>query len=276
MTRQIKNRPGYSRRRRRDRRGHLVFRWMRDRTPTSDSIRGPVAGRPADPESPGHLPRPVPPSSMQRTALLQSGIPAQDVESEITRLHKVATTAAVDTAFALAAERSRAEAEAAQTLEEREEAERWIARWTLASAEDVHPDDLAELQADLVHQIQWAAAEVDGLYLPEEYVDREFIADYMRHGRHVALSRAHHPAAYDWVDPEERRQELLKLAWSYSPIEPYVDEHGDIRLFHTASEQRDAERERDTPVTQPVAGEVTPEPQGRRRPTVRARFRRRA
>lgn len=218
-----------------------------------------------------YLPRQVPNQSMRSNVLSRAGGPNGD----IARLNRIATEAAINTAFALAADRSRAEAEEAKTTAERESAEWWIARWGLATADQVHPDDFAQLERDLEHQIQWALAHVDGIYAPN--LSRYFIDDYQRLGRHAALARAHHPEAYDWVEPESRRKELLRQAWSYSPIEPFIDEYGDIRLFNSVAEQRVAERERDQVASAPEpevgARPLTPSP--RRRLSVISRFWRR-
>jgi hypothetical protein len=167
--------------------------------------------------------------------------------AELEQLTQAATVAAADTVVALAAERARDAVALADGDEAKRLAGYWSTKWLAIGA-----DRIASLREDLTYQVQWALADVDGLYVP--HLDDEFLADAQQHGRNFALARMGHPSAFDWVEPDhERRQKLLEEAWRHSSITPYIDEEGQVRLFATSAEQRAAERLRDAPAPADVA-----------------------
>jgi len=232
MARTFKNRPAYD----------LVnSRWRGHHPRPLDLTRPAVpAGRSSVPNEPTNL-------GLTRQPPSVSGIS----DAELERVTAASTQAAAETILGVAAERARAAVAEASSEEARVEAVFWAERWLAVDATDIRAEDLAQLEDDVRYQVQWALANSEEVYVPD--LDREFLADCQQHSRNWALARIGHQAAFRYESDPARRQLLLEEAWRASPIEPFIDADGQVKLFFSMDEQLEAERLRDAPAPTDVA-----------------------
>jgi hypothetical protein len=199
MPRQIRNRPGYTKRRT-SAKGRPVFRWMRDRiaTPT----RGPVAG-----PSPAAAVKPRRPRSTPESLALTAKAASRAATTEVLRLAALSDPrfAGLDASSVHAGDMARLEDETSRHLSTPE------VRYRLAR-EILERPELAELAN---------AANLDAL----EYA-------YRQGGINFALARlgSGHESAYAHV-PEPERTTVIAEAREFGELDVDIDPYGGVRLF---------------------------------------------
>jgi hypothetical protein len=199
MTRQIKNRPGYSKRRTVSK-GRPVFRWMRN--PVRTPARGPLAG-----PTPTLAIKPRWPRSTPESLALAAKAAARAAVTQLLVIAAQSDTrfAGLDASSVHAGDMARLEDDTSRHLSTPE------VRYRL-SREILENPELAELAN---------GASIDALE-----------ASYRRGGVHFALARlgSGHASAYAHV-PEPERTTLVETARQFGQLDLDVDPYGGVRLY---------------------------------------------